>query len=67
MTGRRAFLGQLAAGSVAAAWPRLGQAPAVRRVTAGKPTDVRIEDVTFAYEDHRYRTPIKFGGTLPIA
>jgi L-alanine-DL-glutamate epimerase-like enolase superfamily enzyme len=27
-----------------------------------KPTDVRIADVSFAYEDHRYRTPIKFGG-----
>lgn len=25
-------------------------------------TDVRIKDVTFAYEDYRYRTPIKFGG-----
>ena len=27
-----------------------------------KPTDIRVEDVTFGYEDHRYRTPIKFGG-----
>jgi L-alanine-DL-glutamate epimerase-like enolase superfamily enzyme len=25
-------------------------------------TDVRIKDVAFSYEDHRYRTPIKFGG-----
>ncbi len=25
-------------------------------------TDVRIVDVAFSYEDHRYRTPIKFGG-----
>lgn len=25
-------------------------------------TDVRIKDVTFAYEDYLYRTPIKFGG-----
>lgn len=28
-----------------------------------KPTDVRIKDVSFYLEDHRYRTPIKFGGT----
>src|ERR1043165_1094202 len=27
-----------------------------------KPTDIRIEDVTYEYEDFRYRTPIKFGG-----
>jgi L-alanine-DL-glutamate epimerase-like enolase superfamily enzyme len=27
-----------------------------------KPTDIRIKDVAFGYEDHRYRTPIKFGG-----
>jgi L-alanine-DL-glutamate epimerase-like enolase superfamily enzyme len=26
-------------------------------------TDVRIDEVRFAYEDYRYRTPIKFGGT----
>jgi L-alanine-DL-glutamate epimerase-like enolase superfamily enzyme len=28
-----------------------------------KPTDIRIEAVTHSYEDFRYRTPIKFGGT----
>jgi L-alanine-DL-glutamate epimerase-like enolase superfamily enzyme len=27
-----------------------------------KPTDIRVEEVRFAYEDYRYRTPIKFGG-----
>jgi len=27
-----------------------------------KPTDIRIEEVTFCYEDYLYRTPIKFGG-----
>src|SRR5579859_5358531 len=25
-------------------------------------TDIRIESVSFDYEDHRYRCPIKFGG-----
>jgi L-alanine-DL-glutamate epimerase-like enolase superfamily enzyme len=28
-----------------------------------KPTDIHIDDVSFRFEDHRYRTPIKFGGT----
>ena len=27
-----------------------------------KSTDIRIDDVSYSYEDHRYRTPIKFGG-----
>jgi L-alanine-DL-glutamate epimerase-like enolase superfamily enzyme len=27
-----------------------------------KATDIRIEDIAFSYEDHLYRTPIKFGG-----
>jgi L-alanine-DL-glutamate epimerase-like enolase superfamily enzyme len=27
-----------------------------------KATDIRIRDVEFSYEDHQYRTPIKFGG-----
>jgi L-alanine-DL-glutamate epimerase-like enolase superfamily enzyme len=27
-----------------------------------KPTDIRIEDVSHAFEDFSYRTPIKFGG-----
>ncbi len=28
-----------------------------------KPTDIRIDQVSFGFEDYRYRTPIKFGGT----
>jgi L-alanine-DL-glutamate epimerase-like enolase superfamily enzyme len=27
-----------------------------------KPTDIRIRDVSYDYEDYRYRSPIKFGG-----
>ncbi len=27
-----------------------------------KPSDIRIEEVSFHYEDYLYRTPIKFGG-----
>jgi L-alanine-DL-glutamate epimerase-like enolase superfamily enzyme len=29
---------------------------------ASRPTDVRIENVSYAYEDFKFRTPIKFGG-----
>jgi L-alanine-DL-glutamate epimerase-like enolase superfamily enzyme len=39
-------------------------APAILRLAAGKPTDVRIDEVSFGYEERRYRTPLKFGGTL---
>src|SRR2546430_12590026 len=27
-----------------------------------KPTDIRVRDVSYDYEDYRYRSPIKFGG-----
>ena len=30
---------------------------------AAKPTDIRVQEVRFGYEDYLYRTPIKFGGT----
>ncbi|MFN0104169.1 MAG: enolase C-terminal domain-like protein [Bryobacteraceae bacterium] len=29
---------------------------------SGKPTDIRIEDISIAFEDFRYRAPYKFGG-----
>jgi L-alanine-DL-glutamate epimerase-like enolase superfamily enzyme len=29
---------------------------------ASKPTDIRVEDVSFSYEDFNYRAPLKFGG-----
>ena len=31
--------------------------------TSMKSTDIHIDQVSFGYEDHHYRTPIKFGGT----
>src|SRR5688500_4837474 len=37
----------------------LGQAPAVRRA---RPTDLRIVEVTHAFEDFKYRAPYQFGG-----
>src|SRR5882672_11105486 len=43
----------------AAAYPALFQI-----VRGAKPTDIRIEDVNYAYEDYVYRTPIKFGGSV---
>ncbi len=53
LASRRRFL------QAAAALPALGCG--VRK--SGKPTDIRVEEVRFAYEDYLYRTPIKFGGT----
>src|SRR5437773_419123 len=43
----------------AAAYPAL-----FNIVRAAKPTDIRIEDVRYTYEDYIYRTPIKFGGSV---
>jgi L-alanine-DL-glutamate epimerase-like enolase superfamily enzyme len=69
MTSRRAFLGQIAGASLASAWPAAawpagGLAPAILRAAAGRATDVRIDDVDIAYEQHKYRVPLKFGGIL---
>ena len=47
---RRVFLGAVASA------PMLS-------LRAAKSSDVRIDQVTYAYEDYLYRTPIKFGGT----
>lgn len=30
---------------------------------ATKATDIRIDEVTYSFEDYKYRTPLKFGGT----
>ena len=38
-------------------------APALLSATQ-KPTDVRIDNIQFGYEDYLYRTPIKFGGNV---
>jgi L-alanine-DL-glutamate epimerase-like enolase superfamily enzyme len=32
--------------------------------TAVRPTDIRIDEIRYGYEDYGYRTPIKFGGTV---
>ncbi len=58
--GRRTFL-RTAAAAAPLLWTG---APAILRAAAGKPTDVRIEQVTFGFEDFAYRTPIKFGGNV---
>ena len=34
----------------------------ILRAASPRKTDIRIEDVSIAYEDYKYRTPIKFGG-----
>jgi L-alanine-DL-glutamate epimerase-like enolase superfamily enzyme len=47
---RRSFLGS--------------QAAFFFHATHNKPTDARVEELSFGYEDFHYRTPIKFGGTV---
>ena len=32
-------------------------------LAATRDTDIRVEEVTYGFEDYLYRTPIKFGGT----
>ncbi len=50
---RRSFLGTMAAASFAA--------PAIH---AKSTANIKIQEVTFSYEDFLYRTPIKFGGNV---
>ena len=39
--------------------------PALFNIARGaKPTDIKIEDIRFSYQDYTYRVPIKFGGTV---
>lgn len=52
-----ASLGCLTAGSASKSFGGIG-------ISTPKPTDIRIENVSFAYEDYLYRTPIKFGGNV---
>jgi L-alanine-DL-glutamate epimerase-like enolase superfamily enzyme len=33
-------------------------------VTSTRSTDIRVEEMSFDYEDYKYRVPIKFGGTV---
>jgi len=61
---RRTFLGHLAAAVPLAAAATAGGAPAILRAAAGKATDVKIDEISFAYQDYTYRTPLKFGGHL---
>ncbi len=58
---RRTFLRHLA---TAATLPLVTRAPALLRASTGKATDVKIDDISFAYQDYTYRTPLKFGGHL---
>jgi L-alanine-DL-glutamate epimerase-like enolase superfamily enzyme len=46
-------------------WKGIPFLPALFHIAkAAKPTDIRVEDIRFGYEDFTYRTPIKFGGTV---
>jgi L-alanine-DL-glutamate epimerase-like enolase superfamily enzyme len=60
---RRDFLGTTAAAAVL-----LGTDGSPGRTAAAvavpRPTDIAVEDVLYEYEDYRYRTPLKFAGTV---
>lgn len=44
--------------------PVLGALFSIARAAATRPTDIRIEEIHYDFEDYMYRTPIKFGGTV---
>jgi len=60
---RRTFAKSILQASIGAA----AALPAARAMFAVKPTrstDIRVEQMSFEYEDYKYRVPIKFGGTV---
>lgn len=62
---RRRFLRIASSGVLAGPCvPRLIRASAPALLAGRNPRDIRIEEVTFGYEDFLYRTPIKFGGLV---
>lgn len=45
--------------------PLLGSlSPVLSFAAPARPTDIRIEEIHYDFEDFTYRTPIKFGGTV---
>jgi len=50
--------------ALAAPLLRAARAAGAPNFGAPKPSDIRIEDITYSYEDFLYRTPIKFGGSV---
>lgn len=60
-SSRRSFLRASALASAGLAAPRAHGFQAL----LSKPTDIRIEDITFSYEEFLYRAPYKFGG-VPV-
>lgn len=60
-TSRRGLLRHAVYASIAALMGR--QAAGNVRSVSSRPTDIRIEHVSYSYEDFRYRAPYKFGGT----
>ncbi len=57
---RRALIRTAASSAMMALRPRRARANVF--LSARKPTDIRIEEVTLNYEDFPYRTPYQFGG-----
>src|SRR5262245_2037506 len=57
-SSRRSFLRASALASAGLAAPGF-------HISLSNPTDIRIEDLTFGYEEFLYRAPYKFGG-VPV-
>src|SRR4051812_17458352 len=64
MMNRRTFAKRIVQGSVGAAVAALPAARGMFAAKATRSTDIRVEQMSFEYEDYKYRVPIKFGGTV---
>jgi len=62
-SNRREFLRNLAGATGSLVVTKLGGAASVLSASR-KPTDIRVERVTFGFEDFLYRSPVKFAGAL---
>ena len=60
---RRTFLREIARTSAGCGLSSM-QFPGILSASTPRATDVRIDGVSFAFEDYKFRVPIKFGGTV---
>ncbi len=61
---RRTFANKLLQCSLGLSATAISGGFGVFAATTTRMTDVRVEEMSFDYEDHKYRVPIKFGGTV---
>jgi L-alanine-DL-glutamate epimerase-like enolase superfamily enzyme len=61
---RRTFTKRLGLGSMSLGVAELPTNFGVLQAAGPRLTDIRIDEMSFGYEDYKYRVPIKFGGTV---